>query len=120
MRVPIDHLIVVHEEVEIPDECPECGAQLSIDGDSSEIGDVRDNGQRLKVWEFQDQSRYARVIQFSDGEQEIDWDDGLPSSGESFRYCSWHCGECDHQLAVHNEHIIDRGDEEMIDGVLGL
>lgn len=118
MKLPIDHLIVVHEEVELPDECPNCGAALTITEHG--VGALEQEDRRLKVWEFQDQARYAKVLQFKGGEQEIDWDCGLPEGGESFRYCAWHCSECDHPLVVHGEHMLDKGDDAVVDGILGL
>jgi hypothetical protein len=51
MKLSIDHLVVVSQDVEVPDTCPECQADLTEE-------------RALKLWEFQDQSRYMTTHHF--------------------------------------------------------
>jgi phage FluMu protein Com len=81
MKVTLHHLITVEEEAFIPDKCPKCEVTFLGKG-------------ALKVWEYQDQSRFAEV----DLDGDFEWPD-LPKGGDNSLYQSWACGECGHMLA---------------------
>ncbi len=86
MKVTIDHLVVVKQDIELPDTCPNKGCDV-----------VFEDGAVLQVWEYQDQGRQAVI----EGEEGLDWPT-LPESGESWLYISWACRECETTLAEHN------------------
>jgi hypothetical protein len=101
MKLSLDHIIVVHQNIDVPDTCPSCKESLIGDG-------------KLKQWEFQDQSRDMTYRIVQDGEVELDCCNDLPQSGESFLSCSWHCSNCDHELASNNEERFDMDDPDRL------
>jgi hypothetical protein len=87
ITVQIADIVVTERTVELPDNCPECGAAL--------------RNARLRGWEYQDQCRAMSVqndiVEFDEESNEV------PDSGESFiSYVSLRC-ECGHRLANGNE-----------------
>lgn len=65
----------------MPGKCPKCLMDLTQEG-------------TIKVWEYQDQSRFAHVL---DGG--IEWEMDQPQSGESWLMISYECHACGHTLA---------------------
>ena len=99
MKLNVDHLVVVSQYIEVPDKCPKCQANLTEE-------------RALKLWEFQDQSRFMTSRLLDGGEYERDCCDDMPQSGECFMSCSWSCAKCDHTLAEHNEIRFDVDDPD--------
>lgn len=87
IKLPIDDILVVHREVEIPDECPHCGA------------DLRD---KLEVFERQIHLRAVDVN-----------DDGTlnyyhNTEGFDGEYATeWRCMKCSKWLVTNNEVELD-------------
>lgn len=95
-EVTVCDRVVRHRKVEVPSKCPGCGADLTFPG-------------AMRVWEFQDQCRYAH---FDDAEPEgLNWGSYIPDSGESFMLVEFQCKECEHVLAENEELIVDGEDE---------
>lgn len=94
MKLRVSDLIVFEREIEVPDECPHCGADLE------DVG--------LYHWEFQDQRRSVDVVKDKEGNLHIEWDDCLPKSGEGDLAVSWQCGKCDCTL-VEAQSYVDHG-----------
>lgn len=55
MKLNLDHLVVVNQDVEVPDTCPSCSADLTAED-------------ALLLWEFQDQERRLTNQKFKAGE----------------------------------------------------
>lgn len=85
MKLAVDDLITRRREVRIPNKCPKCGADLMLEGS-------------IKVWEYQDQSRSAHLIE-TDGHP-IEFEDDLPQQGESYLMLSYQCMKCNQSLAA--------------------
>lgn len=101
MKLTVHDLIVVEREIELPEKCPNCSHEFQ-------------EGDDLKVWEYQDQCRVATLLP----EGGIDWPD-LPAGGDCYLYISWHCDECDHVLLEHNTVSIP-GEQEPPPGIKDL
>jgi hypothetical protein len=89
LTLSVDDLVITNRSEEVPTRC-KCGADLRAP-------------RALRHWEYQDQSRSARIER--DGS--IDWSDELPECGESFLACGWNCAACDGMLLVAREQRID-------------
>jgi ribosomal protein S27AE len=89
MKLRVSDLVVFERVVEVPDKCPQCGADLE------DVG--------IYHWEFQDQRRSVDVVKTEDGSLGIEWDDCLPRGGEADLALTWQCGKCDATLA-ESEH----------------
>lgn len=93
IHIHVDDLIITTRSVEIPNHCPECKADLREE-------------RAIRMWEYQDQGRYASCAPNDDGsrdnlpnnEADFDWPDS-PEGGESFLAQSWQCANCDCVLA---------------------
>ncbi len=80
IEVTIATVDIAERKVTLPDKCLVCEADLTQPG-------------ALTHWEYQDQRRTVSVK-----DDEIDWDDVLPTSGESFIPLEWRCTLCSHKL----------------------
>ncbi len=75
-------------EIELPTECPKCGADLTAGKNT------------IEAWEYQDQKRYG-ALDLASSHFELDATEmGIPEGGESFHsYLGYQCGSCNQVLA---------------------
>lgn len=91
-KVFVYDVVTTCREVEVPDACPACGANLR-----------RHAG--LRIWEYQDQARHA-TAGTAESSLDFDWTD-LPEGGENTMELRWSCAACDHVLAEGREGSLD-------------
>jgi hypothetical protein len=83
-------LFSLEEEIELPETCPQCGADLR-------------SHHALRAWEWADQSRPARLP--ADGEKPdyggvvYDWEGDLDGGDSTIDRTGYYCKECDKTLA---------------------
>lgn len=102
MKLTVEDIIVRSRDIEVPKKCPKCGADLTQEGS-------------MKVWEYQDQSRFCHIINDT-----VEWETDQPDSGESWLACSYECHSCGHVLAFGTEQRINTDDSPqtlLFDGV---
>ena len=94
MKVAIDHHIIVKDELELPDKCPECSKTFF-------------EPSAILCFEYQDQERHMHLegVKLTAGPSEPDeydvevgWEDELPQQGESWLYLEYQCANCRHVL----------------------
>jgi len=89
MELPVDDLIVRQRIVQVPDHCPNCGADLTKQG-------------AIRVWEYQDQHRQMHFL-----EDTVEFEDDLPQQGETYLLIFYECRECEHYLAGARERQVE-------------
>jgi hypothetical protein len=91
-KVMIHDLVVLWREIEIPERCP---------GFVSEKNDTCNNDltqdASLRVFEYQDQSRRARLVKNEDGSDDLEWSDFV-GQGDDYIEVGYCCAKCDHEF----------------------
>lgn len=89
MKVMLSDIVIFDREVDIPERCPECDADLQT-------------GYALTVWEYQDQKRSASLAIGA-----LEMGDDLPQGGEAWIMVGYDCSSCSFTLASNSELRMD-------------
>jgi len=91
-KVMIHDVLILWREIEIPERCP---------GFVSEKNDTCNNDltqdASLRVFEYQDQSRRARLVKNEDGSDDLEWSDFV-GQGDDNIVVGYSCAKCDHEF----------------------
>lgn len=92
-KIMINHLVIVSQQVELPELCPG-----HIETKNGPCGAMLTEEDAVRVVEYQDQSRFARLKNNEGHSDDIDWSEQMPEQGDDHVELAYLCAACDHEL----------------------